>query len=172
MHDTAFRRIMISMTTSMISPMPGGMYQMFDKYLRSLQPPCTNEFKLHADFNSSFRTSVKASPKHARKQSCKQTCVAREQNYNYNDFHDYDDYLYDDYLYDDYLYDYTTITTRTMTTTIATTTTTTTTTTTKRARNHSKRRMSKKTRFLIENPGFLFMAYVQYVVNSLYLQET
>lgn len=49
MHDTAFRRIMISMTTSMISPMPGGMYQMFDKYLRSLQPPCTNEFKLHAD---------------------------------------------------------------------------------------------------------------------------
>lgn len=100
MHDTAFRRIMISMTTSMISPTPGGMYQMFDKYLRSLQPPCTNEFKLHADFNSSFRTSVKASPKHARKQSCKQTCVAHEeQNYNYND-------------YDDYLYDHTTITTR------------------------------------------------------------
>lgn len=30
----AFRRMMISMTTSMIRPMPGGMYQMPDKYLR------------------------------------------------------------------------------------------------------------------------------------------
>ena len=30
----------------------------------------------------------------------------------------------------------------------------------------------KKNGFFIENPGFVFMAYVQYFVNSLYLPET
>ena len=49
----AFRRMMISMTTSMISPMPGGMYQMPDKYLRTMECSRTVAYLIGGDGSES-----------------------------------------------------------------------------------------------------------------------